>query len=326
MQKQHEIPMDFAPMQMAMSLWVQPLMTAWQMMMPSAKTANETKPQDSGENAGDAPEKSGSPLSGSWDEVLASVEPFQAFHPFGQSSGKVLSLGLKSGRVMIEESMKFVSDISSDLNSSLAAGPSGHLFQSLAAVYERQVCKALNMPQLGLTREYQERITQAADEFNHFVVSMAEFANMLAVPMKQAYADVNSRLSEAASDQHFSEDPQAFYKLWLQILEQNYMSLLSSPEFMNTLHRLLNRYSDYWEMQQSVIKDFLQVLPVSTKDDFDELAHDNYLLKKQLKALKKTVQSLAAKIPDNQTPENQTQDNPVESGQQPDDDRVRHAG
>lgn len=277
---------SFDPIRMWESAWAQAIRAA--------------EGDSNGGTAGEEPDAAGQTPPHTafdlWNHVFAAFEMFQNMTPSGSPVNKLLSLGLKSGRVMVDESMKRFSDLFSDINRSFGESMCHPALQNLAAVYESRVCRILNIPQLGLTREYQQRLTQAADEFNHFSVSMIEFANVLALPMRQAIHDVWKSFSEASEDADLKKDPQAFYKMWLQFLEKHYLSLLSSRQFMDVLHRLLNRYADYWNIQQSVIKDFLKVLPVCTTDDFDELARDNYALKKELKALKKNVRSLEAQI------------------------------
>ena len=219
---------------------------------------------------------------------------FQTFGFLNPPVDKLFALGMQSAAVLAHESVKIFGDLFFDLQNSFVDGAPDHSLQNVAAAYERRVCRMLNIPQLGLTRQYQEHVNRAVDEFNHFCVSVTEFAGVMALPMSRAFTDVSKRLSEPETDPQIQTDPQAFYKRWLNFLEQHYLNLLNSPEFISTLHRVLNRYTDYGNIQQAVIKDFLKALPVCTTDDFDELARDNHALRKELKSLKKTVQSMEA--------------------------------
>jgi polyhydroxyalkanoate synthesis regulator phasin len=75
--------------------------------------------------------------------------------------------------------------------------------------------------------------------------------------------------------------------MWLKILEGHYMNLFKSKEYTDALHRTLNKLEDFLIAKNEAMRDFLQLLPVVTQKDMDEMYKEFHLLKKRVKALEK---------------------------------------
>ena len=59
-------------------------------------------------------------------------------------------------------------------------------FKAWSEVYEKEFRQFLHMPQLGLTRFYQERMSEAVDKFNVFQGKMSEFLSLLYLPFEKS--------------------------------------------------------------------------------------------------------------------------------------------
>jgi hypothetical protein len=166
-----------------------------------------------------------------------------------------------------------------------------NLFKSTLNAYEKEISRIFRMPQLGLTKPYQDRMNKCMDEFNRFLIEMGQFNTLLASPMGKAVMEVEDYLAAASS-----MDPQEIYNHWIKVLEKRYLELFRSPDFIFTFHRVVTQYSVFHELQEQIFKDFLKYTPVSSKEDFDEVAKDNYNLKKEIRQIKKRVESLEKKL------------------------------
>ncbi len=158
-------------------------------------------------------------------------------------------------------------------------------------IYE-DMSKLFKMPQLGLMRSYQERMNHLMDEFNRFGLEMGKFIGLLVAPMEKAFIELNKSFSNAADQEDIGDDPQYLYKQWIKILEKHYQQMLNSPEFIQALHALLFRYSIFNELYHGVSTDFLKFTPVSSKKDLDELAKENYSLRRELRKTNKRIDVL----------------------------------
>ncbi len=166
------------------------------------------------------------------------------------------------------------------------------LFKTWAEVYEKEFRQFLNVPQIGLTRFYQERMGQTLDRFNLFEIAMSEFMNLLNLPMEKSAKAMSEKLEEATEKGELSENFEKYYSEWIKILEGHYMILFKSTEYIQVLNNVLDAGENYSLARNHLIEDILQSSPVATNRDMDELCKEIYLLKKEVKKLSKKVAGL----------------------------------
>jgi polyhydroxyalkanoate synthesis regulator phasin len=98
---------------------------------------------------------------------------------------------------------------------------------------------------------------------------------------------MQAKLAEMAEAGELPDDARAYYQMWIKILEGHYMTLFKSPEYAETMSQTLNALEDYKMTSSKVVEDILEMFPVPTQKDMDELYKEIYLLKKKIKALEK---------------------------------------
>ena len=154
-------------------------------------------------------------------------------------------------------------------------------------LYEKEFRQFFNIPQLGLTRLYQEKMIQFVDKSNIFQTSLAKFLRLLSLPMEKSFQVMQEQLTELADEGQLPEDPKAYYQKWIKILEGHYMTLFQSPEYIQTLNNTLDALSEFSAAKKESLLDFLNLLPIPTHKEMDELYKEIYLLKKKVKTLEK---------------------------------------
>lgn len=155
-------------------------------------------------------------------------------------------------------------------------------------MYEKEFRRLLYMPQLGLTRFYQERANKALDQFNLLQAAMAEFLQILFLPMEKSIQVMQEKMAEMAEEGQMPETPKMYYQMWIKILEGHYMTLLKSPEYTSKMHTTLGAFENFVAAKNEILQDFLQALPVPTDRDMDELYQEIYLLKKRMREHEKS--------------------------------------
>jgi hypothetical protein len=158
-------------------------------------------------------------------------------------------------------------------------------FRAWSDIYEKEFRQYFNIPQLGLTRFYQEKINQAQDKFNLFQAAMSEFLRLLYLPVTKSYVVVQEKLEEMAEKGDLPEDPKQYYQMWIKILEGHYMTLFQSSEYGKAQRNVLNTMSDFSVIKNDLMQDMLRTMPVATQKDLDDLYKEVYLLKKRIKVL-----------------------------------------
>jgi polyhydroxyalkanoate synthase subunit PhaE len=166
------------------------------------------------------------------------------------------------------------------------------MFKGWAEFYEKEIQPILKMPQVGLTRLYQERVNEATDKFNQFQMNIAEFLHMLNLPVEKSLRVMEEKLEEQAKEGKLSENFKDYYNMWIKILEGHYMTLYQSPEYAQCMGRTLNAVEEFKGARERVLIDMLQSLPIPTNKDMDELYKEFYVLKKTVKDVAKRVKKL----------------------------------
>jgi class III poly(R)-hydroxyalkanoic acid synthase PhaE subunit len=162
-----------------------------------------------------------------------------------------------------------------------------NVFKAWQEMYEKEFKQFLNIPQLGLTREYQERMNRLTDQFNQFQSVSAEFLYLLNQPMEKSFKVLQEELSVMADEEKLPDKPKDYYQMWIKILEGHYMKLFQSPEYIQSLGNTLGALGDFTTARHKIMEDLLQSMPIPTQTDMDELYKEIYLLKKRIKTLER---------------------------------------
>ena len=163
------------------------------------------------------------------------------------------------------------------------------VFKALTEIYEKELRQYLKIPPLGLTRFYQERFNELLDKHNLFETTLAEFLSILYLPMEKSFRVLQEKLQEMAEEGHLPSDTKESYGMWLKILEGHYMNLFKSREYTDALHRTLNKLEDFLIAKNDTMRDFLQLMPVVTHRDMDDLYKEFHILKKRVRELEKKI-------------------------------------
>jgi polyhydroxyalkanoate synthase subunit PhaE len=164
------------------------------------------------------------------------------------------------------------------------------IFKEWTAFYEREIQPVLKMPQIGLTRFYQERANDAVDKFANYQAAIGEFLKLLNIPVEKSLHDMEENLAALTKEGKLPENFKDYYNMWIKSLEGHYMTLFKLPEYVACLGKTMNASQDYKVAREKVLIDLLQILPVPTNRDMNELYKEFYVLKKKVKAMAKKIE------------------------------------
>ncbi|WP_373501976.1 poly(R)-hydroxyalkanoic acid synthase subunit PhaE [Desulfococcus sp.] len=164
-------------------------------------------------------------------------------------------------------------------------------FRSVRELYEKEFQKFLQVPQLGLTRFYQERFNRLIDNQNLFQAALSEFIYMFYVPIEKTTGVMQEKMEEMAEAGEIHDDFKVYYNMWIKILEGHYMTLLKSPEYAEVMDNTIHALVDYRRAKEDFLCDLLQNLPIPTHRDMDALYKEFHLMKKKIRELSRKVES-----------------------------------
>jgi hypothetical protein len=160
-------------------------------------------------------------------------------------------------------------------------------FKAFSEIYEKEFRQFLQIPQLGLTRAYQEHVNVVADRFALFQTSVSEFLALLYLPVEKSLKVLQTELTKLSEQGDLPKDSKDYYKMWVKHLEGNYLTLFRSSEYNESMSKTLNALAEFITARRQVLYDYLQFLPIPNQNDMDELYKEIYLLKKRIRTLEK---------------------------------------
>ena len=163
------------------------------------------------------------------------------------------------------------------------------VFKALTDIYEKELRQYFHIPQLGLTRFYQERFNELLDKKNIFETTLAEFLSIIYLPIEKSFKVLQEKLQTMSQEGELPKDAKENYTMWVKILEGHYMSLFKSKEYAEALHNTLEKMEDFILAKNETLQDILQFIPVPTNKEMDEMYKEFHQLKKRVKELEKKV-------------------------------------
>jgi len=162
-----------------------------------------------------------------------------------------------------------------------------NIFRAWTDTYEKEFKQFFQIPQLGLMRNYQEKINLVADKYNLFQSTLSEFLCLLGLPFNKTLQVMQDKLAEMAESEGLPEETRVYYNMWVKVLEGHYMTLFQTPEYTETLARTVNALADFSAARNAALEDLLDTLPVAKLSDMDDMARELYELKKRIRKLEK---------------------------------------
>lgn len=160
-------------------------------------------------------------------------------------------------------------------------------FQVWTEIYEKEFQKFFQIPQLGLTREYQEKINNMMDKFHLSQADKAVFLRLLCLPFQRAMGVMQEKIAALAETGRLPDDPNEYYQMWVKILEGHFMTLFQTPEYIEVLTKTIGSSTNFSEAKNAVIEDMIKGLPIAQKSEMDDLSREVYELKRRIRRLEK---------------------------------------
>lgn len=164
-------------------------------------------------------------------------------------------------------------------------------------LYESDFQKFYHIPQLGLTRNYQEQMNDAADKGTRFFMAFSEFMGLLSAPLEKAGSSVMETYQKMVDENQISDEPKQVYKIWIKTLEGYYMQLLQSSEYNRAMNDLINCQAEYKKAMGQILTACYKQLQIPTNQELDELYREIYLLKKKLRSVEKEHKTMTTQAP-----------------------------
>lgn len=163
-------------------------------------------------------------------------------------------------------------------------------FKAWTELYERETLNQFRMPPMGLTREHQERTNRVMEAFNRFQSAMTQFLYQTSLPMEKSLQAMREELSTTVKGEMPAEEFKALYRKWVGVLEEKYMVLLKSKEYIEAMNKAIDAFGEFKSAKSQWMEHYLKMMDVPTQREMDDVCKDLYNLKKEVKELRKVLE------------------------------------
>ena len=170
------------------------------------------------------------------------------------------------------------------------AGIDPDAFKTWTDLYEREVRNQFRMPPMGIAREHQERTNRVMEAFNRFQSAMTRFLYLTSLPMEKSLQAMREELSTTVKGEMPVEEFKALYKKWVGILEEKYMVLQKSKEYIEVMNKAIDAFGAFKSAKSQWMENYLKMMDVPTQREMDDVYRDLYNLKKEVKELRKALE------------------------------------
>jgi class III poly(R)-hydroxyalkanoic acid synthase PhaE subunit len=204
-------------------------------------------------------------------------------------SSRFLQINLENMAEFQDRWTKQLSALQGEKNEACPSDKKNHLDVILrwAHWFENETRQFLNIPQLGLTRQYQGNLNLAMEKYNNFQGRWVEFLCRFFEPVNKSLETLQNEIVESAEKRKSPEGSKQYYDQWIKDLEEQYMTLFNSSEYVRSLGETVCALDDFMKARSSVLEDVLKTIPVPTMREMDALYEDIYYLKKRIRDLEK---------------------------------------
>ncbi|MGZ8463387.1 MAG: poly(R)-hydroxyalkanoic acid synthase subunit PhaE [Candidatus Deferrimicrobiaceae bacterium] len=170
------------------------------------------------------------------------------------------------------------------------AGIDPGAFKAWTDLYEREASNQFRMPPMGITREHQERTNRVMEAFTRVQSAMTQFLYLTSLPMEKSLRGMREELSTIVKGELPAEEFKALYRKWVGILEEKYMALQKSREYIEVMNKAIDAFGAFKSARSQWMEDYLKMMAVPTQREMDDVYKDLYNLKKEVKELRKALE------------------------------------
>lgn len=226
---------------------------------------------------------------GAWNELLSNLLDPMTVKDF-QSTSSMAELAIAGansivdGCVQFHEWMSSLGQKSREKSESFFSLAQQDIFKAWVDFQRSEIQPLLMMPQGGFNRAHQEKLNRLFQQFNAYQSALAEFQHLLFRPMELSLREMQEKTAGNQDDLPRG-DFKMYYGKWLKSLEVHYLDLFRSAEWTRALSRLVDESAGFRISRNDLIIELMQLLPVPTNRDMDEVYKELYTLKKMVKEL-----------------------------------------
>lgn len=160
--------------------------------------------------------------------------------------------------------------------------------------FNQTLGRMANMPSIGLLREFNEKVNRGFLYWQDNQRVNAEYQQLLVNTLVSAFEAFMQKLLEMAQAGQRIDSQSKLTSLWVEIADEQFLQLFHSEHYAEVQSRFVNSSMALRRQQRELVEVLLRMNNLPTQSALDEAHHNIFLLRKEIKALKKAVHALGA--------------------------------
>jgi len=185
--------------------------------------------------------------------------------------------------------VKFINELSEATGAAYTGEGSGEalnaihhrLSQHLLELYQENIGRYLAAPQFGIPREALQQTNMAIASYHKLLGAAGDFLIMFSKPLRQSMDLIQQAIEDRKSKDEGFSSAKEVYGFAVKILDKAYDDWLKSPEGVQCVADIVEKYLEYKQNLNPVIDLWLKSFSIPTKKEMEEVYHSIYDLRKK---------------------------------------------
>jgi len=160
--------------------------------------------------------------------------------------------------------------------------------------FNQTLGRMTNLPSMGLSREFMEKVNRGFLYWQEQQRVNAEYQQLLINTLVSAFEAFMQKLLTMGAAGKRLDSQSALANLWVEIADEQFLRLFHSEHYAAVQSRFVNSSMALRRQQRELIEVLLRMNNLPTQSALDEAHRNIFLLRKEIKALKKAVHALSA--------------------------------
>jgi len=161
--------------------------------------------------------------------------------------------------------------------------------------YNQTFGRMVTMPSLGLTREFNEKVNRGFLLWQEDQQAKLAYQLLLGEGFLNAFEAFMQKLLTMAQTGKTLDSQRDLLALWVEVADEQFLELFHSEPYAKAQSQYVNSSMALRSQQRELMEILLRMNDLPTRSDLDEAHHNIFLLRKEVKALKKMVTELVEK-------------------------------
>jgi class III poly(R)-hydroxyalkanoic acid synthase PhaE subunit len=162
--------------------------------------------------------------------------------------------------------------------------------------YERTFGRLMESPSLGHTRELNEQLLKGFDSWLDFRRASFEYQVVMSETWCRSFERFIGKMVSLAEAGKPVEDLRQLLFLWLDVVDENFLAVFRSDEYIQMQGQLMNAANTYRIHERDIVEAFLKISHLPSRSELDEAYRRIYELRKEVKELKSAFRQIQSKV------------------------------